>query len=96
MPIEFAALNLPLDFRFTPDAMQELAPLIDIIVSPSRGRDLVAQVTAGTMDELVEVLAAFARQKDDPDRIAAIRIDEEACRAELDVATRPVDPRRLN
>ena len=96
MPVEFTTLNLTLNFHFTADTMQELAPCIGVIACSSRGRHLVAQLTAGTMDELLDAIAVLAQQMDDPDWIAAIRVDEEACSAELDVAARPVDPRRLH
>lgn len=57
---------------------------------------LTMKLSASDMDELAEVIALLSSKLDDPDRIAAIRIDEEACCAEMDVADRPVDPRRLH
>lgn len=96
MPIAFNTLNLSLNFHFTADTMQDLAPAIALIVRPSDRPMLAVQVSAGTMDDLMDAIEALARQLDDPDRIAAIRVDEVACCAELEVAPRPVDARRLH
>lgn len=57
---------------------------------------LTMTLSAPDMDQLMDAIALFAGTVDDRDRIAAIRIDEAACCAELDVAARPVDPRRLH
>jgi hypothetical protein len=57
---------------------------------------LTMKLSAPDMDALLDAITLFAGTVDDPDRIAAIRIDEDACCAELDVAARPVDPRRLH
>ncbi|THD82418.1 hypothetical protein E7811_15350 [Aliigemmobacter aestuarii] len=57
---------------------------------------LTLQLSAPDMDALLDLIATISGQLDDPDRIAAIRLDETACRAELDVTARPVDPRRLH
>lgn len=57
---------------------------------------LTMKLSAPDMDQLMDVIAQISAQMDDPDRIAAIRVDEDACCAELDVAERPVDPRRLH
>lgn len=63
---------------------------------PSPRIVLTMTLSAPDMDQLMDVIELFAGTVDDPDRIAAIRIDEDACCAELDVAARPVDPRRLH
>lgn len=57
---------------------------------------LTMKLSAPDMDALLDVIGQISGQMDDPDRIAAIRVDEDACCAELDVAARPVDPRRLH
>ncbi len=57
---------------------------------------LTMKLSAPDMDALLDAIGQISAQMDDPDRIAAIRVDETACRAELDVAARPVDPRRLH
>jgi len=57
---------------------------------------LTVDVSGPDMDALVDAIAALAAGLNDPDQIATIRVDEVACRAELDIAARPVDPRRLN
>lgn len=43
-----------------------------------------------------EDIGQISSEIDDPDHIAAIRVDDTACRAALGVAARPADPRRLN
>lgn len=63
---------------------------------PSPSIVLTMNVSAPDMDTLLDAIRQLAGAMDDPDRIAAIRIDEDACCAELDVAARPVDPRRLH
>ena len=57
---------------------------------------LTMKLSAPDMDALLDVIGQISGQMDDPERIAAIRVDETACCAELDVAARPVDPRRLH
>lgn len=57
---------------------------------------LTMKLSAPDMDALLNVIGQISGQIDDPDRIAAIRVDEDACCAELDAAARPVDPRRLH
>ena len=57
---------------------------------------LTMQLSAPDMDALLDMIAQISAQMPDPDQIAAIRVDESACCAELDVAARPVDPRRLH
>jgi hypothetical protein len=54
------------------------------------------KLSAPDKDALLDVIGQISGQMDDPDRIAAICLDEDACCAELDVAARPVDPRRLH
>jgi hypothetical protein len=57
---------------------------------------LTMKLSAPDKDALLDVIGQISGQMDDPDRIAAICLDEDACCAELDVAARPVDPRRLH
>jgi hypothetical protein len=57
---------------------------------------LTMQLSAPDMDALMDMIIRISAHMGDPDRIAAIRVDESACCAELDVAARPVDPRRLH
>lgn len=57
---------------------------------------LTMKLSALDIDQLMDVIELFAGTLDDPDRITAVRIDEDACCAKLDVAARPVDPRRLH
>jgi len=51
---------------------------------------------AQRMSELTDAISGIAEHMDDPDRIAEIRVGEILFRAELDIAARPIDPRRLN
>lgn len=83
-------------FRLSGDNIQQLAPFFAVLLKPSHDPMLTLEVSTGTQDELLDAVESIARQMDDPDRIAAIRMDENACCAELDVAARPVDPRRLH
>ena len=96
MPVEIATLNRQQNFLFTATTAAELAPLIAVLVSPSGGETLTLEVHTDDLDELMDAIVTVSRQMDDPDRIEAIRVDEIACVAELDIAARPVDPRRLN
>lgn len=57
---------------------------------------LTLEISSGTLHDLLDALAHTAGRMDDPDCIAAIRVDEDACYAEMDVGARPVDPRRLH
>lgn len=57
---------------------------------------LTVQVSAPDMHALLDALAQISATMDDPDCIAAVRVDEDACCAELDVVARPVDPRSLH
>jgi len=57
---------------------------------------LTVTLSAPNIDELQETILALAHSLPDADMIAASRIDEAAPRAELDIAARPVDPRRLH
>jgi hypothetical protein len=51
---------------------------------------------ADDMPALMDLAEQYASILPDRDRIAAIRVDEVACRLEMDIAARPVDPRRLH
>lgn len=57
---------------------------------------LTMQLSAPDMDALMGMIAQISAHMGDPDQIAAIHVDENACCAEMDVAARPVDPRRLH
>lgn len=57
---------------------------------------LTVQLSAPDMDALLDAISQISATMDDPDRIAAVRVDENTCCAELDLAARPVDPRRLH
>lgn len=96
MPVTFKTLNHPINFYLTAQAMDDLAPVLDVVLRPSYVPMLTVEVSAGTLDGLLDAIEGVAGRMDDPDRIAAIRVDEDACCAELDVAARPVDPRRLH
>lgn len=96
MPVEITTLNRQQNFRLSAETAAEMAPLIAALVSPSAAGSLTLEVLADDMDELTDALAVLSSQMDDPDRIAAVRVDEIACCAELDMIARPVDPRRLN
>lgn len=52
------------------------------------------ELAAPCLDDLHALVVAFARLMGDSERIAAIRLDEAACRAELDFG--PVVPSRLH
>ncbi|MFC3086345.1 hypothetical protein [Tabrizicola soli] len=88
----FANLSLTLS---APN-LGDLGDAIDLTLGRSSGAVRAVQVAAETVGDLLDAVAVIARRMDDPDRIEAIRIDESACRAELDVAARPVDPRPLH
>ena len=45
---------------------------------------------------LMDLAEQYASTLPDRDRIAAFRVDEVACRLEMDMAARPVDQRRLH
>lgn len=96
MPVEITTLNREQNFRLSAETAAELAPLIAVLVSPSAAGPLTLKVHADDLPELLDAIVTVSRQMDDPDRIAAIRVDETACVAELALAARPVDPRRLN
>jgi len=59
---------------------------------------LIVTLEASDMDALQDMIVAIARHMNDPDRIAAVRVDDSAVpvRAEVDLRPRPVDPRRLH
>lgn len=97
MPVTVKTLNCSLNFHLSAQAINDLAPVMDLLLlRPTCGPMLTIEVSAGTLDGLLNAIEGFSGRMDDPDRIAAIRVDEDACCAELDVAARPVDPRRLH
>ena len=96
MSVTFSTLNRALNFRLTATSVADMAPVVAAVVRPSHDQALTAEIEAASMSELTDAIAGVARLLDDPDRIAAIRIDENACMAELDIEPRPVNPRRLN
>jgi hypothetical protein len=96
MPVEITTLNRQQNFHLSAETADELAPLIAVLVRPSAAGILTVGVHTDDLTELTDALAVVARQMDDPARIEAIRVDQIACFAELDIAARPVDPRRLN
>jgi len=96
MPVEITTLNRQQNFRLSAESAAEMAPLIAVLVSPSAAGPLTLEVLADDMDELADAITVLSGQMDDPDRIAAIRVDQIACCVQLDIAARPVDPRRLN
>lgn len=57
---------------------------------------LTVQLSAPDMDALTDMICQITSQMDDPDQIAAIRVDEDACCAEVDIAGQPVDARRYH
>lgn len=61
-----------------------------------RHRGLTVALNAPDMNALQDLIVAFPGHLDRPDCIAAVRIDDIACRAEMDICPRPVDPRCLN
>lgn len=98
MLVTVKTLNCPLNFHLSAQAMDDLAPVMDVLLllRPTCDPMLTVEISAGTLDGLLDAIEGFSGRLDDPDRIAAIRVDEDACCAELDVAARPVDPRRLH
>lgn len=96
MSVTFTTLNRTLNLRLTAPTVGDMAPVVAAIVRPSHDQALTAELEAASVSDLTDAIASLARLLDDPDRIAAIRVDEAACVAELDIAPRPVDPRRLN
>lgn len=80
----------------TPKPQKEPAMSTSTPALPSPSIVLTMTLSAPNMDQLMDAIELFAGTVDDRDRIAAIRIDEVDCCAELDVAARPVDPRRLH
>lgn len=57
---------------------------------------LTVKPSAPNMDALPGPIGQISATMDEPFCIAAVRMDEDGCCAELDVAARPVDPRRLH
>jgi hypothetical protein len=96
MPVTVKTLNCPLNFDLSAQAMDDLAPFMDVLLCPSQVPMLTLEISAGSLDGLLDAIKGVAGRLDDPDRIAAIRVDEDACCAELDVAARPVGPLRLH
>lgn len=62
----------------------------------TRHRGLTVNLSAPDLDKLQDLIVFIAARLDHPDCIAAIRIDEVACCAEMDLVRRPVDPRNLH
>jgi hypothetical protein len=91
-------LNQPVSFKLPASKVGGLAPAVDILLQPGAlvpALTLTVQVSAASLDDLLDAIDDNAGRLDDPDRLAAIRLDETAFCAELDVASRPVNPRRL-
>lgn len=57
---------------------------------------LTVQLSAPDLDALTDMICQITSQMDDPDQIAAIRMDEDACCAEVDIAGQAVDARRYH
>lgn len=96
MPVTVKTLNCLLNFHPSAKALDDLAPVMDVLLRPLHVPMLNLEISAGTLDGVLDAIEGFAGRMDDPDRIAAIRVDEVALCAELDVAARPVDPSRLH
>lgn len=64
-------------------------------MSNARG-PLTVSLSAPDMDALTDMIAAVSGALPDPDMIVAIRLAEDVCMAEMDLARRPVDPRRFH
>lgn len=96
MPVEITTLNREQNFRLSAQTAAEMAPLIAALVSPSAAGSLILEIHTDDLPELLDTIVTVSRQMNYPDRIAAIHVDEIACCAELNIAARPVDPRRLN
>lgn len=96
MSVEIITLNRSLNFHLSAPAIADLKEVIASFIRPSVDALFTIQVSAGASEDLLDAIESIAEQMDDPDRIAAIRIDEDACCAEMVVAARPVDPRRLH
>ena len=57
---------------------------------------LTVTLSADDMGTLMDLVETVSAKMDDPDRIAAIRLDEANCTLQMDIAARPVDLRRLH
>lgn len=57
---------------------------------------LTVSLSAPDTDALTDMIVAIAGALADPDMIVAVRLDEIACMAELDLASCPVGPRQLH
>ncbi len=95
MPVTITATFARMALDLSAQSMGELAPALDITLGQSTAPVRGLKVAADTMDALLDAIEGIAARMDDPDRIAAVRVDEDACCAELDVDARPVDPRGL-
>ena len=95
MSVTVQTLNQPLNFKLSGPRVGDFAPVLDMLLQPSPRGMPALEVSAASLDALLDAIDALAGRLDDPDRIAAIRLDETAFCAELDAAARPVDPRRL-
>lgn len=54
------------------------------------------RMEADDMRPPMDMVEQYASTLPDRDIIAAIRVDEDACCLEMDIAASPVDPRRLH
>jgi hypothetical protein len=57
---------------------------------------LTIHLSADDLPALMSAAEQVAAGIGDPDRIEAVRVDESVCCLEMDIAARPVDPRRLH
>lgn len=96
MPITITAPLAHMTLTLSAHSADELAQAIGLTLGRASAPVRGVRVAAETMGDLWDAIEGIAAQMDDPDRITAVRLDEIACRAELDVDARPVDPRRLH
>lgn len=96
MPITITAPFPHLNLTLSAPRIDDLARALEVAFGSNSGAVHGVQVAAETLNDLLDAIEGIACRMDDPDRIAAIRVDEDACRAELDLAARPVDTRRLH
>jgi len=59
-------------------------------------RGYTVEITADDQAQLQDAIVRISHSLGDPDRVAAVRIALDAVCAELDVAPRPVDAKRLH
>lgn len=95
MSVTVRTLNQTLNVKQFGPRVGDFAPVLDMLLQPSPLEMLALEVSAASLDALLDAIDALAGRLDDPDRIAAIRLNETAFCAELDAAERQVDPRRL-